>query len=115
MIDSNGKEVTTPLFEDVDFFISSSELAAAKVNGKWGFINMKGEVIIEPKYEQAKSFSCGLAPAIFDGLWGYIDKSGSFIIKPQFKMAKPFNHSGVAAVLSYDWRLISLQYYSGGN
>ena len=30
-------------------------------NGKWGFINSKGEIVIEPQFESAKPFREGLA------------------------------------------------------
>lgn len=36
--------------------------AAVKQNGKWGFINKKGVMVIPPHYLDAGSFSHGLAP-----------------------------------------------------
>lgn len=112
MIDSYGKEITKPIFDDVDFFVSPNEYAAVKINEKWGFINIKGEVVIEPNFEEALSFSCGLAPVKDNELWGYIDTTGTFVITPQFNMAKSFSNDGVAAVLKSNWNLIKLEYYN---
>ena len=65
----------------------SEGLSAARVTweGKFGFINKKGDFVIEPKFNWAKSFSEGLAGAEgeSDG-YGFIDKSGNWVIEPQF-------------------------------
>jgi len=39
-------------------------LIAFKNNNKWGFVNEEGKIVIEPQYDNAKSFSYGLA-AVF--------------------------------------------------
>jgi len=51
---------------------------------KYGYINQKGEIAIETKYEDACSFSEGLAAVKIGGKWGYIDKKGKWIIKPVY-------------------------------
>lgn len=53
-------------------------------NGKAGYIDHTGKVIIPPKFDEAWQFSEGLAPARIGQDWGYIDTTGRFIIKPQF-------------------------------
>jgi len=55
-------------------------LAAVKVNMLWGFINMKGDTIIDYLYSDAKSFDNGIAFVKLDEFWGAIDKSGEIII-----------------------------------
>jgi hypothetical protein len=55
------------------------------VDDKYGYINTKGEVVINPQFEAACSFSDGAAAVLKDGKWGYIDTSGNFIISPQFE------------------------------
>jgi hypothetical protein len=81
----------------------SHGLAAAKVNGKWGFIDPSGNWTIKPTFENAGKFSRqGLANVEADGKWGYIDKSGNWVIKPQFKRAYPFSE-GLAVVEVGGW------------
>jgi len=64
-----------------------------------GFIDKTGDLVIEPKFRDAKDFYEGLAPVKSkeNKKWGYIDKSGEFVIEPQFDDADVFS-SGVAAV-----------------
>ncbi|MBX9877563.1 MAG: WG repeat-containing protein [Candidatus Obscuribacterales bacterium] len=65
---------------------------------RFGYVDKKGQQVIPCKFDNAMSFSEGLAPAKTFGLWGYIDKQGNFIIQPQFSEAQPF-HLGQALVL----------------
>ncbi len=66
-----------------------------------GFIDIDGNVIIEPQFKSAYTFHDGLAPVKLPGdagtLWGYIDKSGEFVIKPAFIVAHVFE-DGLAFV-----------------
>ncbi|MEP6646169.1 MAG: WG repeat-containing protein [Saprospiraceae bacterium] len=59
-------------------------------SGKWGFVNAKGKICIDPKYDDVGPFSEGLAAVNLKGLWGYIDQSGEIMIKPSFKSAWTF-------------------------
>lgn len=111
MVNTKGEELTKPIFEDAHFFNNRYEYAAIKIDGLWGYINIKGEIIIKPQYKNAKSFSCGLAPIQFDKLWGYIDKDKKLIIKQQFNDAKSFSKDGVAAVNENNWYFIKLLYF----
>jgi hypothetical protein len=60
----------------------SQGLAGVLINGRYGFINPKGEVVIPLQFEQVENFSEELAAAKINGRWGYIDTSGKFVIKP---------------------------------
>ncbi|MEE8043841.1 MAG: WG repeat-containing protein [Thermodesulfobacteriota bacterium] len=52
------------------------------MGNKWGFVNKKGEIVIEPQFENAVSFSGGLAIVeLGGGKWGYIDKKGKLVWK----------------------------------
>ncbi len=74
------------------------ELFPIRQNEKWGYINRKGEVVIQPQFAQAWFFSEGLAVACIEyGKCGYIDQTGKFAINPQFQEALRFSE-GLAAV-----------------
>ncbi len=87
-------------FDDVDI-LTDDGLIAVCVNGKWGFVNLEGEMKIEPKYLEAKSFSNGLA-AVFNGTdWGFINKDGELAIDYQFLDVDYFDNCRNCLVASY--------------
>ena len=52
---------------------------------RWGFVDTKGEVIINPQFESVRDYVGGMAAVRSeDNKWGYIDKLGAFVINPQF-------------------------------
>lgn len=68
---------------DVDCISTDGIMAFCK-DGKWGFVNTSGKVIIKPEYSKAKSFSNGLA-AVYNGdKWGFINKQNQLAIDYQF-------------------------------
>lgn len=76
----------------------SNGLGKITVDGKAGFINIKGEMVIKPTLKDAGQFSEDLAPfESKSGKWGFIDKVGKVVIKPQFNWAVSF-HEGLALV-----------------
>jgi len=67
---------------------------------KYGYINKKGEIVIETKYKSEKlpnNFSDGLALVKIKGKYGYIDTKGNIAIEPIFEEARDFSE-GMAAV-----------------
>lgn len=59
-------------------------------NGMTGFLNAQGEVVIEPRFQQASAFSDGRACARQGGLYGYIDKRGEWASAHSFGMREAF-------------------------
>ncbi|EOZ2107593.1 WG repeat-containing protein, partial [Campylobacter coli] len=62
----------------------SEGLVAVKLNGKWGFIDKSGKIVIESKFDSGGHFSEGLAGVKLNGKYGLIDKSGKIVIEPIF-------------------------------
>ena len=75
----------------------SGPLFPVPINGKTGFINEHGKVVIPARYEDALPFSEGLAAVKHEGRWGYIDRNGKEIIPYSYRTAESF-HGGVAVV-----------------
>ncbi|MBN1573303.1 MAG: WG repeat-containing protein [Deltaproteobacteria bacterium] len=75
----------------------SEGLASVKVDGKWGYIDHNGKIVIKPAYDLAWRFSEELAPVNSGGIWGFIDKKGKYRIEPVFGWALSFTE-GLAAV-----------------
>jgi hypothetical protein len=51
---------------------------------KCGFVDSKGNLVIEAKYDDVRDFSEGLAAVQLDGKWGFIDKDGNLVIDFKF-------------------------------
>jgi len=85
-IDKNGGNVIVTIeSETIDQFLNDS-LYAFKNNEteKWGFRNIKGEMVISPQFDGANTFVDGMAIVKIKGKWGVIDRKGNFIINPQY-------------------------------
>jgi len=72
-----------------------------QIDGKYGYINQTGNFIIQPQFEDADSFSEGLAAVRINGKYGYIDKTGQILIEPQFDHATEFM-AGAALVTIFE-------------
>lgn len=98
-INSQGQPVSRPTdFVEIENF-SSNGLAAAKKNGKWGFINADEQWVIEPKFDSVGSFGDNeLAPARINHSYGYINAKGEWIIRPKFDSVGHFAKNGLAVV-----------------
>jgi hypothetical protein len=63
----------------------------------YGFIDPSGKEVVEPKWDNTKGFSEGLAAVSRGGKWGYIDRSGKIVIEPKWENVNGFSE-GLAAV-----------------
>ncbi|MHC4489349.1 MAG: WG repeat-containing protein [Planctomycetota bacterium] len=52
--------------------------------GRWGYIDNSGKVVIAQQYDDARDFSEGLARVNISGKWGYIDRYGDIFIEATF-------------------------------
>lgn len=81
--------------------------AKVTVNGKAGFIDSTGKLVIKADLNDAGRFSEGLAP--FEdrkGKWGFIDKNGQVVIPAQFEWALTFSEGLAAVQLGSKWGFI---------
>lgn len=88
--------------------IAQDILFPAKNYGLWGFIDVKGDWVIDPKFQSAQSFSEGLAAVkgVHSDKWGYVDKLGKWALKPVYERATPFNEGLAAVVVNNRWGFI---------
>jgi len=107
MVDETGAVIGEGGYEDAVPFVSE-EPTAVKKNGKWGFVNLEGQMVIEPQYEGAGPFNGGLAPVQTGGGWGYITQENNLVIPAEFTEAKSF-YKGIAPVKKGNsWSMIQL-------
>ncbi|MEM9985071.1 MAG: WG repeat-containing protein, partial [Bacteroidota bacterium] len=65
--------------------------------GRWGFINRKGEFVVNPTYQDIKGFNEGFAAVKQGGLWAYIDEDFQRITDYEFRWVDYFKN-GIAEV-----------------
>lgn len=71
----NLKIIVEPIYEELS--PCENEMIAFKLNGKWGYMNDKCEVVIPAKYAIACPFKYDIAKvALISGQEFYIDKKG---------------------------------------
>lgn len=75
----------------------SEELAAVKVDGKWGFIDKVGKQVIGTKYEECADFNEGYASFKYQDKWGFIDINGQEMIPAIYYNVESFSN-GLARV-----------------
>ncbi len=98
LIDKDGNTVTDNLF-------------AAKKGGKWGFMNSGGEWIIEPSYDGAKSFACGLAAVKEGENWKLINRAQETVAEGNFAEIGYMNKDGSVFVRTKDDKGVAGTYY----
>lgn len=84
---SNGECVKPPVKEGEYAFVHcplEGLSVAITQDGKWGYINEKGKVVIEPQYQAADWFYGGLARVRKDGKWGLINKKGKVVVPIEY-------------------------------
>jgi hypothetical protein len=74
-----------------------SGLSPIEKNGKYGFADKSGKLVIEPQYELAYEFSEGLAAVRINNKFGFIDQTGKFVIEPKYSLTTDFS-DGLASV-----------------
>lgn len=78
-INNNGIEVKLEEVLDLPAY-------SFKENGKWGFKNKQGEVLIKPIYEMTGEFnSLGFVSVKKDGKWGSINKELKEVLEPKYE------------------------------
>ena len=60
-------------------------------NGKWGYANENGDLVINYKFEKVTFFKGERAAAKLKGKFGFINKDGEFFSKPKFDSIGYFN------------------------
>lgn len=68
-----------------------------QAEGKWGYCDTTGRVVIPPMFNRVGRFCEGMARARQEGKWGYIDHCGAWVIRPEYDWASDFQN-GVAKV-----------------
>lgn len=69
------------------------------IDGKWGCVDIKGNILIPPIYERINGFYNGVSEAKLHGKWGIINASGEIVIPFKYKyFYASFNDDGICIV-----------------
>jgi hypothetical protein len=119
-IDEAGRTVIRPLVLDngPDYFRDG--VARFSRNGKVGFFDARGKVVIQPVYAYAMPFSEGRAVvcdgcaeieqgehrSVKGGKWGFIDRRGQLVIPLRFSEAENFENGHARVRTATNWHYI---------
>ena len=93
---------TIKLMTELGLRFTRMHLSRFEENGKYGYKNDYGQVVLPPKWYWTSGFSEGLAAVMDESTqMGYINMKGDVVIPLQWKMADFFS-KGVAIVMDYN-------------
>lgn len=106
LIGLNGENLKVYKYSLVD--LRSEGLLAFKkdTEGKFGFIDENGEVIIQPQYTGVQAFRDGRAAVNiaedYGNEYGLIDRNGNFVIRPEYNDINPLGEDRIAVGKAID-------------
>lgn len=87
LIDGTGSELVAPTYNVILPEKDGLYCAQESKDGKYGYIDLKGQYRISPSYTDARSFDSGTA-VVYDGKgWGVIDKDAKCIVPHRWEDA----------------------------
>ncbi|MDE6926105.1 MAG: WG repeat-containing protein [Acetatifactor sp.] len=110
LIDVEGNRVSENGFADAKAPESSNYIAVADENGKWGFIDRSGQLVIDYQYNDAWSFSNHLAAVRVVDTWGYISERNELVITEALESAMPFHNYSAQVTFLDQAAMITLEY-----
>lgn len=106
MFNTKMEKMSSFDFDDVDVCYGG-EYFAFKKNGKWGFADYKGNILIQPQYQEAKAFCNGYAGVKKDGKWGFINTQNQFQMSGDYQDVLYFTKDKTCFVKENDlWTII---------
>jgi len=111
LIDTEGKRLNEQNYAAAKAPESSDGyIAVGDSNGKWGFADLEGNLVIDYKYDDAYSFSDDVAAVCVGETWEYISLLGKTVIDYSFDGAQPFHNGRAQAHFVDGTILIRLEY-----
>ncbi len=100
LIGSDGKRKATYRYDYVGAPGDGVLPFRKEADGKYGYIDEAGNVVVEPRFTEARPFREGravvnVAPD-FNNEYGLIDRTGAFVIQPKYNDVRPLGDGRVA-------------------
>jgi hypothetical protein len=96
IVNAGFAQAWTKKYDHVDECICGLSLVGK--DKKHGFVDKNGKLIVPLIYDEALTFSEGMAAVMQNFKWGYIDSTGKTIVELQYNEAMSF-HDGLAVVV----------------
>ena len=75
-------------------------------NGKVGFIDKTGRVVVVPQFDESYRMSEGVIPVLVDGRYGYINSRGEVVALPEYDDFSIFSEGMAAVKIGDKWGYI---------
>jgi hypothetical protein len=85
---------------------TTRRLLVVNQNGRFGYIDTAGRIVIPPQFDHASEFRGGLALVKSANKWGFIDANGRPVIPPRFDAAHTFSEGLAAVQVGSKWGYI---------
>lgn len=84
--DNNNNLTALSGYEEISFPINKEDqdIFSVKKDGKWGFINKSGEIVVPLEYDKAASNKFDFLPVKKNGKWGLLSVKGSVIVPTEY-------------------------------
>ena len=110
IIDTTGRIVLPIEYESRttkgEKYVYHDGLALVEQNGKLGYVDLDGQLVIPFYFDEAFQFSEGLGCALFKGRWGYVDTKGDIYLPFIFDVATPFHWGRADIAYDGDFRVM---------
>jgi|GEM_PF-4994927 len=100
VVDDDGQLLVPPIYRAILKRVGGDgfPMAVQAMDGRWGYIDRSGKLLVEPTLQQAKTFTeDGIARYQKDDKWGFVRVDGSYLTPPMYADVGYFSH-GLAAV-----------------
>lgn len=106
LLDNLGNTLTEPLYDRI--FNFKGEFARFYKDNKCGFINSKGDIIVEAKYQNHDEmfFSEGLARVSIADKFGFVDTSANEVVALKYDYASKFTNGLARVKLNNKWGFV---------
>lgn len=88
-------------------FHRDAELLPVRVDGKWGFIDPRGRIVVEPRFDEVRACLGGAAPFRQGGFWGIVSRGDSVLVPAAFRNADILSEWMMAVETSQGWTYMS--------
>lgn len=78
---------------------NESKIYPVKIGDYWGYVTNTGKYLVNPSFETAGFFHCGLARIVKDGKVGYINTKGKIVITPKYEDGTDFTEGRAFVVM----------------